>query len=107
MTIVIVTPEYNGGYPGVLKNAIDTVGNLFGRKPLAIATVSDGPFGGRSCLSQLRQIMFAVGAVPMPGSFSVNNVRSTFGDNGDVDGRYAERLSTFVEEVVHYAQRLV
>src|ERR1700710_183624 len=42
--IIIVTPEYNGGYPASLKNAIDLLYPEWKRKPIGLATVSDGPF---------------------------------------------------------------
>jgi NAD(P)H-dependent FMN reductase len=43
--IIIVTPEYNGGYPASLKNAVDLLYEEWHRKPIAIATASDGDFG--------------------------------------------------------------
>ena len=53
-SLVIVTPEYNNGYPGVLKNALDYLLPEYQRKPIAIVTVSAGGFGGINCLAQLR-----------------------------------------------------
>ena len=44
--LVIVSPEYNNGYPGVLKNALDYLLPEYKRKPIAFATVSAGGFGG-------------------------------------------------------------
>src|SRR4051794_17904890 len=38
--ILIVTPEYNSGYPGVLKNALDYLKDEYRRKPFGIITVS-------------------------------------------------------------------
>ncbi|MGH9852590.1 MAG: NADPH-dependent FMN reductase, partial [Blastocatellia bacterium] len=49
-SLVIVTPEYNNGYPGVLKNALDYLLPECQRKPIAIVTVSAGGFGGINCL---------------------------------------------------------
>ena len=51
--ILIVTPEYNGGYPASLKNAIDLLYEEWKGKPIAISTVSAGPFGGSQALVQL------------------------------------------------------
>ena len=50
--IIIVTPEYNGGYPAALKNVIDLLYAEWHRKPLAIATVSEGAFGGSQVILQ-------------------------------------------------------
>jgi NAD(P)H-dependent FMN reductase len=44
-SIVIVTPEYNNGYPGVLKNTLDYLLPEYRRKPFGIVTVSGGGFG--------------------------------------------------------------
>jgi NAD(P)H-dependent FMN reductase len=48
---LVVTPEYNGSIPGVLKNAIDWLSRPFGNsalknKPLAVIGASRGQYGG-------------------------------------------------------------
>lgn len=40
--VIIVTPEYNGGYPAALKNIIDVLVDEWKHKPVAISTVSSG-----------------------------------------------------------------
>ena len=58
--ILFVTPEYNRGIPGALKNAID-VGSrpygksVFAKKPAAVVTASPGGVGGFGANHQLRQ----------------------------------------------------
>jgi chromate reductase len=58
--VLFVTPEYNRGVPGVLKNAID-VGSrpygqsVFDKKPAAIVTASTGSIGGFGANHQIRQ----------------------------------------------------
>lgn len=58
--ILFVSPEYNRGVPGVLKNAID-VGSrpygesVFDKKPAAIVTASPGSIGGFGSNHQIRQ----------------------------------------------------
>src|ERR1044071_5985932 len=51
--LVIVTPEYNNSYPGVLKNCLDYFKGEYYRKPVGIVTVSVAEFGGGNCLAQL------------------------------------------------------
>jgi chromate reductase, NAD(P)H dehydrogenase (quinone) len=58
--ILFVTPEYNRGVPGVLKNAIDIGSRPYGssvwdRKPAAIISASPGSIGGFGANHQLRQ----------------------------------------------------
>lgn len=52
--IVVVTPQYNWGYPAALKNAIDHLYQEWRGKPLLIATY--GGHGGNKCAAQLRQV---------------------------------------------------
>jgi len=57
--VIFVTPEYNYGIPGGLKNAIDWVSRLkdqpFIGKPVAIQSVTAGPLGGGRMQYHLRQ----------------------------------------------------
>jgi chromate reductase len=58
--ILFVTPEYNRGLPGVLKNAIDVGSRPYGqsvwdKKPAAIVSASPGSIGGFGANHQLRQ----------------------------------------------------
>ena len=56
--IVFVTPQYNWGYPAVLKNAIDHLYKEWNGKPAVIITY--GGHGGNKCAEQLRQVAGAV-----------------------------------------------
>lgn len=53
--MIIVTPEYNGGYPSTLKGALDVLFWEWSQKPAAVVTIGGG--GGRKCDEQLRQVM--------------------------------------------------
>lgn len=52
---VVVAPQYNWGYPAVLKNAFDVLYNEFSSKPVLIATF--GHHGGDKCNAQLREVL--------------------------------------------------
>ena len=58
--MIIVSPEYNYGVPGGLKNAIDWVSRMkdqpFKDKPVAMQSVAGGPLGGGRVQYQWRQI---------------------------------------------------
>lgn len=100
--IVIVTPEYNNGYPGVLKNALDYFYPEYKRKVFGIVTVSAGGFGGLNCLQQLRQVVLALGGYPIPASFPVSKVNSSFADDGTPQDAEAtnKRLAAFLDELL-------
>ena len=58
--VLFVTPEYNRGVPGVLKNAIDVGSRPYGKsvwnqKPAAIVSASPGSIGGFGANHQVRQ----------------------------------------------------
>jgi chromate reductase len=64
--VIFVTPEYNYGIPGGLKNAIDWVSRIkdqpFKDKPVAIQSATGGPMGGGRMQYQLRQAMVFLNA---------------------------------------------
>jgi chromate reductase len=67
--VVIVTPEYNFGIPGALKNAIDWVSRLpnqpFAGKPIALQSASPGPVGGARVQYDLRRTMVFLDALTL------------------------------------------
>src|SRR5665213_2869794 len=61
---IIVTPEYNHGYPGVLKNAIDYVYGEWNNKPVGFVSYG-GVAGGTRSVQQLRQVAIELQMVPI------------------------------------------
>lgn len=59
--VLIVSPEYNHGIPGVLKNAIDWLWEEWSDKPTGIVTYAGGPIGGARAAIQLREVLGHVG----------------------------------------------
>jgi len=106
--LVIVTPEYKGGYPGVLKNALDHLeAGIFRRKPIGIVTVSSGAFGGLSCLAQLRLVCLAMGGVPIPVALPIPSVDSALDEaSNPLDPRLEGRLAAFLDELIWYTRAL-
>ena len=92
---VIVTPEYNHGYPAVLKNALDWLYLEFDHKPVGLVGVSDGLVAGARVIEQLRPIMenfsmFAVRETVMfakaPGVFDADGKLLDESYNKKIDG---------------------
>jgi NAD(P)H-dependent FMN reductase len=105
--LVLVTPEYNSGYPGVLKNALDYLLPEYRRKPVGIISVSAGPWGGLSALAQLRQVVLSLGALPIPAKFPVRKVQSAFDEEGETeDPAYEKSAQRFIDELLWYTQAL-
>lgn len=80
--VIIVTPEYNGGYPSSLKNVIDLLYKEWYHKPLAIATCSDGPFGGTQVITSLAFSFWKIGAWLVPGKFQASKIKESYDENG-------------------------
>jgi NAD(P)H-dependent FMN reductase len=81
---VFLTPEYNHGYPAVLKNAIDSVFFSFGfrHKPVAFVTYSAGIGGGVRCMTQLEQVMIETDSSPVRTGVMVPFVANAFTPEG-------------------------
>jgi NAD(P)H-dependent FMN reductase len=99
--LVVVTPEYNNGYPGVLKNALDYLLPEYKRKPVGIVTVSGGDFGGVNCLAMLRHVFLHMGAIPVPARLPIQRVQQSFGPDGTpVEQAYIKRADAFIAELL-------
>jgi NAD(P)H-dependent FMN reductase len=99
--IILVTPEYNGGYPASLKNAIDLLYDEWHRKPIAIVTVSDGNFGGTQVITSLQFTLWKMRAWTVPAMFPVPNVSESYDEKGHPKDKEAtdKRASRFIAEL--------
>jgi NAD(P)H-dependent FMN reductase len=100
--IIIVTPEYNGGYPASLKNAIDLLLEEWKHKPIGIVTVSAGPFAGNQALVSLQFTLWKMMAWTIPAMFSVPTVDKAYDENGNPkDKSNSDKLAAiFVKELL-------
>lgn len=103
--VFVVTPEYNRGYPGVLKNAIDWASrpwgsNSFDGKPAVLAGVSGSALGTTQAQSQLRNVLIYLNTRLMGQPEAYINGSAFFA----ADGSVAEDSQEFAER---YTQALV
>jgi NAD(P)H-dependent FMN reductase len=78
---VVVTPEYNHGYPAALKELIDSAGEEWYAKPVAFVSYG-GVSGGLRAVEQLRQVFAELHVVSIRDSVSFQNAWQTFDSNG-------------------------
>ena len=99
--IIIISPEYNGGIPASLKNAIDVLYPEFYRKPIAISTVSSGNFAGSQVQFALATVLWKMKALLVPGVFPVANIEKSFDENGVPSDLEAteKRAKLFLDEL--------
>jgi chromate reductase len=86
--VLFVTPEYNRGVPGVLKNAIDIASRPYGKsswtgKPTRVISVSPGALGAFGANHQLRQsfVFLDMPAMQQPEAY-IGNAAALFDDKG-------------------------
>jgi NAD(P)H-dependent FMN reductase len=85
---VVVTPEYNHGYPAALKSLIDSVGAEWQAKPVAFVSYG-GVSGGLRAVEQLRLVFAELHAVTIRDSVSFAGAWEQFDDAGKL--RHPER----------------
>ncbi len=100
--VIIVTPEYNGGYPASVKNVVDLLYEEWHRKPIAITTVSDGVFGGTQVITSLQFSLWKIRAWVVPAMFPVPKVQETFDEEGKPTDKAAteKRAKRFLDELL-------
>jgi chromate reductase, NAD(P)H dehydrogenase (quinone) len=104
--LLVVTPEYNGSIPGVLKNAIDWAsaqhrGSSFRDKTVAVAGASTGQFGALWAQMELRKVLGISGARVVEGELPVSKAQDRFDQRGNlVDDAVAARLRAHLDALV-------
>jgi NAD(P)H-dependent FMN reductase len=105
--LILVTPEYNHGYPGLLKHALDMNLKEYIHKAVGICGVSAGPFGGTRVIEQLLPVMRELGLVTIFEDVNFGRVRSLFDESGKLlEQNYVRRLDNFLKELIWMARVL-
>jgi NAD(P)H-dependent FMN reductase len=104
---LVVTPEYNYGIPGALKNLLDLTYEEWNRKPFAFAA-GGGTSGGLRAIDHARQVVAGLGAVVVPRHVHSPYVGDTFdeGEPVEEEARWRDRVDGLVDELVWYAEAL-
>lgn len=104
---IIVAPEYNHGYPGLLKHFLDTNLKEYIHKAVGICGVSAGSFGGTRVIQNLLPVMRELGLVTIFWDGNFGNVGNLFDDNGNLrDEAYYRRMDKFLGELIWMAKTL-
>jgi NAD(P)H-dependent FMN reductase len=97
---VIVTPEYNHGYPGSLKAVLDLLLREYVHKPVAFVGVSAGPWGGARVIEAMVPMVRELGLAPTFTDLNFPSVQKKFDDRGQLlDSAYEKRASEFLDEL--------
>jgi NAD(P)H-dependent FMN reductase len=105
--LIIVTPEYNHGYPGLLKHALDTNLEEYIHKAVGLCGVSAGPFGGSRVIEHLLPVMRELGLVTTFNDVNFSHVQKLFDDDGKLlDESFVGRVGKFLDELLWMARVL-
>ncbi len=103
--IILGTPEYHGGYSGVLKNALDLMGfEEFEGKMLGLLGVSGGAMGAFGAMNSLREVGRALHAWVVPEQASIPQAWQEFDDAGNLKNpKLDERVRQVGRQVARFA----
>jgi NAD(P)H-dependent FMN reductase len=105
--LVIISPEYNHGYPGLLKHVLDSCLKEYIHKAVGIVGVSAGPFGGTRVIENLLPVMRELGLVTIFWDVNFSSVHKAFDPTGRLlDDRYLRRIDKFLAELVWMSKTL-
>jgi NAD(P)H-dependent FMN reductase len=105
--LVIVTPEYNHGYPGMLKHALDTNLKEYIHKAVGVCGVSAGGFGGTRVIENLLPVLRELGLVAIFNDGNFSSVQKIFDESGALlDESYIKRIERFIGELVWMSKTL-
>lgn len=105
--LVIVSPEYNHGFPGLLKHVLDSCLEQYIHKPVGIVGVSAGPFGGSRCIQSFLPVMRELGLVTIFSDVYFGNIGSVFDESGALlEPAFVKRIEAFLRELVWMAVAL-
>jgi NAD(P)H-dependent FMN reductase len=105
--LIIVTPEYNHGYPGLLKHALDMNLKEYIHKAVGICGVSAGAFGGARVIESLLPVMRELGLVAIFEDVNFGKVGTLFDEHGNLlDQNYVHRVDKFLNELIWMARVL-
>jgi chromate reductase len=111
--VLLVTPEYNNGIPGVFKNAIDwlsrpasDIKHVFGDRPVAVIGASPGGFGTILAQEAWLPVLRTLGMRPwFGGRLMVSRAHTLFDASGELaDAALRKQLTEFMRGYVAFVK---
>lgn len=102
---IIVTPEYNHGYPAVLKNALDYVYKQWNKKPVAFISYG-GISGGIRSVQQLRQVAIELQMVPIKAGVHIPFYWEHLDDKGNIKPDNIRGVDAMLDQLIEWTKIL-
>ena len=80
--VILVVPEYNGGYPASVKNIIDLLTDEWRKKPIAFAVTSNGHFAGSQVIFALQFSLWKIRALTVSPALRIADIETSIDVNG-------------------------
>lgn len=104
---IIVTPEYNHSFPGALKTLLDSALKEYIHKPVVIAGVSDGPWGGVRVIENLIPVLRELGMIVSFKDLRFPKIDQLFDQEGKItDSKYEKRVRDTLTELLWLSETL-
>ncbi|MCB9669651.1 MAG: NAD(P)H-dependent oxidoreductase [Alphaproteobacteria bacterium] len=109
--LLIGSPEYNGGVPGPLKNALDWCSRggraeeVFAGRPTGLCGATPGPWGTRMAQQAWLLTFRQLGVELYGGQLYVPRAHTVLAEDGTVEAKTGERLARFIEGFAAFATR--
>ncbi len=102
--LVIITPEYLHGMPGILKNALDTVfaSFAFRNKPVGVISYSSGIAGGSRAIENLAHVAVEAELILLRNSVIIPFVNSAFDENSEPINQITDAAATVMLEDIKW-----
>jgi NAD(P)H-dependent FMN reductase len=105
--LIIVSPEYNHGYPGSLKAVLDLLLREYVHKAVAFVGVSAGPWGGTRVIEAMVPIVRELGLAVTFSDLNFPKVQTKFDPEGKLlDPAFEKRAKDFLDELVWMSRTL-
>lgn len=99
--LVIVAPEYNHGYPGILKSILDILLKEYIHKSVALVGVSSGPWGGTRVIEAMVPMVRELGLAVTFQDLNFPKIPKIFAEDGTLlDSAFEKRAQDFLDELV-------
>ena len=100
--LVLVVPEYNHGYPGMLKHVLDSNLKEYIHKAVGICGVSAGGFGGTRVIESLLPVLRELGLVTIFWDGNFSGASGLFDEAGQIKDRetHEKRIDRFLAELI-------